>query len=444
MTSYRYPGSRPFKDNDFDRLLFFGRENEKQILLHSVLAENLFVLFAKSGIGKTSLLNAGLMEFFRKKDFIPLKIRFNNPYRTPLKTVYMRIGGGIKQRNKEVNEHNRIDYEEGVKNSLWEYFKTTSFWVSENKRLTPILILDQFEEFFTMHSQKNREAFISQLADLIRGRVPSKLRDSYKANEHFPYSETAPKVKIIISIREDYLGHLEEMAPEIPTILQNRFRLLPLKRRQAKVAIEKPASLPKDDRIKTKGFTYDPKTVDAMLSFLGKSEERDEIIQTDEIEPFQLQLLCRHIEERVNKKSYKNSSEYIVQESELDGEEGMQKVLQGFYDSQIKALGSIEKIRARKLCEKGLIGARGRLTLEEDEIKNKFKVPKNLLFDLVNNRLLRAEPRGRRVFYELTHDNLIKPIKKSERERKVKKIKIGLAAFVVILIIISILIQMLI
>jgi len=425
--NYRYPGPRPFRDNDIDRGLFFGREHEKQYLFHSILVENLFVLFAKSGMGKTSLLNAGLMELLREKGLVPLKIRFNDPKKTPLNKIYTGTEWSVKKRNKKVKKEDRIDYEKGKKDSLWEFFKTVAFWTTKNKRLVPVLILDQFEDFFTKHSQKNRKAFITQLADLVRGRVPGSLRKVFKSKGYFPYRETPPKVKVIISIRDDYLGYLEEMTQAIPNILQNRFRLMPLTRKQAREAIEKPASFSDENQFKTKVFSYNSGAVDAMLDFFCTQKVRDKIIKTNEIEPFQLQWLCQDIEKKVYEKYPENESKYIVQEKDLGGEEGMNEVLRGFYDNQIKSVGSWWKqIKVRKLCETGLIDIKGRTSLDEIYIKRRFKVPGSLLTDLVNNHLLRSEPRvGGKIFYELIHDTLVEPIKKSRKNRKVKKVKIA-------------------
>ena len=75
----RYPGTRPFRDDKFDRMLFKGRNKEIQQLLHLVLAENLVVLFAKSGVGKSSLLNAGIFQLLREKNYFPIRIRMNDP-----------------------------------------------------------------------------------------------------------------------------------------------------------------------------------------------------------------------------------------------------------------------------------------------------------------------------------------------------------------------------
>jgi len=272
--NYRYPGSRPFQDTDLDQRLFFGRDDEKQALLHLVLAEDLVVLFAKSGIGKTSLLNAGLLQLLRERSFIPLKIRFNTPQISPLKATYATIEDAVRK--------NGIEYKSGEKKTLWQYFKTVEFWSAEDMLLTPILILDQFEELFTLHPLEKRRAFITQLADLVRGRIPEDLRESSTLEQEFPQSEIPSHVKIIIAMREDFLGQLEEMSREIPDIFFNRFRLLPLKREQAKQAIEKPASI-EDEQIGTKSFRYDPDTVAMMLNFLCKQRKRDQVSFTDEV-----------------------------------------------------------------------------------------------------------------------------------------------------------------
>jgi tetratricopeptide (TPR) repeat protein len=437
--TYRYPGSRPFSDTELDRRLFFGREAETQYMFHSILVENLFVLFARSGMGKTSLLNAGLMGRLRQKEFLPMVIRFNNREITPLDSVFSGIEEAVKQRNEQVHPQDRIDREPGEKDTLWQYFKTTAFWTADDKRLMPVLILDQFEEFFTLHPMAHRKAFIEQLADLVRGRVPKALRKTFKSDPqfHFPYSETAPRVKVIISMREDFLGDLEELTHEIPNILQNRFRLLPLKCQQAREAIIRPARLSEDEYVRAKGFSYADETVDEMLEFLSERRERGEIVRTDEVEPFQLQLLCRHIEETVIKKVEREGNGKVVRKSDLGGKTGMRKVLQGFYERRMWALGSVWKQkRVRKLCEKGLIDNRSRLSLEQGYIRRKYNVSKAVLSQLVDGRLLRSEPRVGSVYYELSHDTLVEPILQSQQERKrqrnLLRIPILVLAFVII------------
>jgi tetratricopeptide (TPR) repeat protein len=407
--NYRYPGSSPFQDTDHDRRLFFGRDQEKESLLHLVLAENLVILFAKSGMGKTSLLNAGLLQPLRDRDFLPLMLRFHDPTLDPLQAVYTGI--------KDIVQRQGLEYTPGEENTLWHYFKTAEFWSAEDILLTPVLIFDQFEEFFTLHSPERRKPFITQLADLLRGRVPKELQESAPSESGVSYSETRPGVKIMIAIREDFLGQLEEMSRELSDILQNRFRLIALTREQAKKAIVEPARL-EDRRLTTKSFQYAPDTVEMMLDFLCKQRKRSDLsMVTDEIEPFQLQLVCQHVENEVRQKSEHAATEVIVQKEDLGGEEGMLRVLEDFYDNQMKRLEAKLQKCVRKLCEEGFISSTNRrLSLEEEEITRRFKVAPALLAELVNSRLLRAEPRVGSVYYELSHDTLIEPIRTSQKK----------------------------
>jgi tetratricopeptide (TPR) repeat protein len=428
--NYRYPGSRSFYDTEIDQNLFFGREREIEVLLDKVLTSNVVVLYSKSGLGKTSLINAGLSKALRKKILIPLTIRFNNREFNPLQAVYDGIKEIVKQKN--------LDYEPGDENSLWEYFKTVSFWKKETL-LKPVLIIDQFEEFFTLHPFEDRSYFTQQLADVVKNTIPKVLRESVSLGKTFPYSETPPNVKIIISIREDYLGQLEEMERIIPGIYHNKFRLLPLTRENAKQAIINPCQV-KYEMIHSAPFKFAQETVDMMLNFLCTRKEMGEIKITDEVESFQLQLLCQHIEHKVREKVEKGKADIIVEPQDLEGEAGMQRVLRQFYNMQIKKLDTFwKKRRIRKLCEKGLISVDDRrLSLEVKQIKRKFKVTKELLTELVNSRLLRSEPRVGSIYYELSHDTLVAPIRESQKKHRTKKIKIKFGIFMVLILIASV------
>lgn len=311
---YRYPGSRPFQDTDLDRRLFFGREHETQLLLHTVLAERLTVLFAKSGMGKTSLLNAGIMQLLRERNFLPFVVRFNFPEMNPLEAVYEGIKTAVQQAEGEYDANKTLlDYFSNVQ------FSSFDLWTSEEIKLTPVLILDQFEEFFALHAPEKRNDFIVQLAELVRKRIP--------------------EIKIIISIREDYSGQLEEIAKELPDIFQNRFRISALTREQARKAIEEPARVEAQE-FQTTSFHYAPETIDSMLDFLYKQRKRDEVSISDEVEPFQLQLLCQHVESTILEKVDRKEGEIVIQKTDLGGEAGMQQILQEFYTNQLNKFRS--------------------------------------------------------------------------------------------------------
>jgi tetratricopeptide (TPR) repeat protein len=415
QTAYRYPGSRPFEDTDIDRKLFFGRDREKEEFLHKVLVKKLVVLYARSGLGKTSLINAGVSLLLRENGCLPLKVRFNDAGTDPVRTVYDTINNTVRELH--------LDVDTGEEKTLWQYFKTAAFWSAgaSDALMTPVLILDPFEEFFVCHEPEARKAFISQLSHLVYGTIPSGLRQSIAEGEPFPYGEDPPDVKIVISIREDYLGLLDELSADIPDILHSRYRLLALTREQAGEAIVKPPQI-EDGHIHGTGFRYAQDTVNTMLDYLGKGKEKSGAVMKDEVESFQLQLLCRHIEINIIPKRVRETGagHIVVKKEDLGGEAGMHKVLQNFYENQLSGFKTFPgKRRVRRLCEKGLISpSNRRLSREEEEIQRQFKISPATLARLVDLRLLRAEARVGSVYYELSHDTLVTPIRLSQRKRR--------------------------
>ena len=71
----RYAGISPFTSEL--KKVFFGRDKDIDELYEQILLEKQVLLYAKSGIGKTSLLNAGVVPRLEKQnEFHPLSIRF--------------------------------------------------------------------------------------------------------------------------------------------------------------------------------------------------------------------------------------------------------------------------------------------------------------------------------------------------------------------------------
>src|SRR5579871_3536778 len=76
---YRYPGVRPFTVNDSE--VFFGRTAETEKLFKAIMLEKMVVLFGKSGHGKSSLINAGIVSKLKGEsiqsrfNYSPLEIR---------------------------------------------------------------------------------------------------------------------------------------------------------------------------------------------------------------------------------------------------------------------------------------------------------------------------------------------------------------------------------
>src|SRR5690349_15000986 len=61
-----FRGLAPFGDSELDELMFFGRERETEIAVANLLATRLTVLYGPSGVGKSSLLSAGVARRIRE------------------------------------------------------------------------------------------------------------------------------------------------------------------------------------------------------------------------------------------------------------------------------------------------------------------------------------------------------------------------------------------
>lgn len=396
----RYPGSRPFEDNAIERLLFRGRERETRALLHTILAEELVLVYSKSGVGKTSLLKAGVMEPLREAGLWPLLLRLNTPDHGLVESLRRQI-------ETATAEVEGLDVSiDATSTHLARFFGGLQIWRGD-RLLTPVVMFDQFEELFTLVDDAHRESFIAGFSDLVRRRVEG------------PDGKLValPRMKLVVCLREDYLGELEEVAAQVPQVMQNRFRLTPLTRAQAEQAIREPAKI-EHAEIDTPRFTYYKKAVDQILDFLCTRRERNRVRQVDEVEPFQLQLICQDLERRILRKQKDGQKRLSVRPGDLGGEEEMRRILQDFYRRVVERFPESVRAGIRRLCEEGLISfSEKRLSLEQDEIGRAFGVDREVLDALVSQRLLRSEPRVGSEYYELSHDTLVAPILADRGER---------------------------
>ena len=409
----RYPGPRSFADDPVDQRLFFGREREIASLKHRVRASRILLLFGKSGLGKTSLLQAGLFPAIREHAIFPVPIRFNqtDPPLGPNDVVDM-----IVEAVQAAAAEQGIDGEVGATRNLWEFFKTTDFWLGDTL-LVPLLVLDQFEEVFTLQDTAFRQALAAELGELAARGLPASIRRRRDAGEHLPYSDAPPKLHVIISFREEYLASLEELVADVPAILEHRFRLLPLDLERARAAVERPAALEDGGTFRTQPFRYAESTLDTMLDFLGN--------RAGEVEPFQLQVLCGHVEHRIEERQAAGASETVVDDALLGGRAEMERVLDRFYVHALERVeGRRQRRRARRLCERGLLSPTGkRVSVEEGSLRRRYRLDTQTLAALIDTRLIRKDTRPglEGFYYELSHDSLTRPVahglKRSRRRR---------------------------
>ena len=400
-TLHRYPGAQPFRDDEFSRRTFFGREPASIALTDQILANRLVIVYAKSGLGKTSLLNAGVAPRLREANSLPLFVRVNDLKNGPLQAVFEGV--------KSEAERQQVEYVPGDTSSLWSFFKTVEFWRND-LLLTPVLILDQFEELFTLQSHEAREGFLAELGYLVRGVAPP----SQPMSES-PASEGPPTIRVVLSLREDFLGLLEEASDHIPEILDHRYRLAPLSYEMASKAITGPAAI-ETSGASTRAFKLELGVVDLILAYLTKSTVSSRAGGRT-VEPFHLQLICQRIESIAAVKQQQSTGEIVITFQDLGGEAALAETLENFYTDAIRALPArYLRGAVRVLCEQYLISPEGRrLSVEERELLRQLKLPRETLGQLVERRLLRTDRRSDSTYYELSHDALVQPVLASRR-----------------------------
>lgn len=447
----RYPGLRPFERSQ--SAVFHGRQDDIIRLSNLIIRERLVVLFAKSGMGKTSLLQAGCAPELERQDFVPVFLRTERSDRSILSSI-----GEMLDKNPQIGGLDHTGLRQGATQTLWEKMKRLEFDLN-GLPATPVLVFDQFEEAFTLsHSEESRRQFFQELADLANETMPEALRASLL--EQFEYGhidvqtmqwwEQQPNVRIILSIRSDFLHMIDRVSKGIPGILRNRYELQPLDREKARIAIINPAQ--EQGKYASPSFLYAPEALDEMLDFLsghdadayGNSDKRDEI------EAVNLQIICQDVEERII--DYHKEVNFQVDSPFYEGKEGLRNSIRNFYQNQLqqfpkalvdrialkKQLGvSItgldehltslppEQLRdtARRLIEESLITPGNRRnSVVDDTLISEYHISPDFLDTLVDkSRLLRKEPRLDDFYYEISHDTLLPAVIESRNARRDKE-----------------------
>ena len=419
---YRYPGTKPFEATDY--ALFKGRDEDIQKLYDLVLVENPVVLFSRSGLGKSSLLNAGLYtKIIKEKKAVPLFIRFGACYKdttvSPLEKLKQVINEqGVKE-NFLLNKI--IPQLTGAEQALWYKFK--SIQINDSSKHSFVLIFDQFEELFT-YPQPAIDEFKKQLAELIYVKVPQQLRDfisnKQSADADFLTDEEAElifarlDIKILFAIRSDKLSLMNSLTDFFPTILKYCYELKPLSREQAKQAIIFPAQLT-EGNFESQPFNYPETALTHILDSLTTANVTTETAENPEIETFQLQIVCKYAENLVIKNKLKE-----VSKNDLGD---IRQIFENHYRNIIANLKNNQQLPARIMIEEKLIVDKTRVSIPQLSLLKELKdegLSSQLIDELVNTHIIRRDQNNS---VEISHDTLVEPILKYYEERRVEEEK---------------------
>lgn len=213
----------PFKFLDAysreDEDIFFGREEEVEALYQMVFQTDLILIFGASGTGKTSLIQCGLASKFQPYEWLALSIRRGDNLNASLEKALLESGGSTATELVEVDNLDWLsdDFDKlsdhGFDQISSTATKTESALGQKLKNLylhhfKPIfLIFDQFEELYILGEKTEQDEFIESVREILRSEQP---------------------VKIILSIREEYLGYLYEFERKVPELLRKKLRIEPM------------------------------------------------------------------------------------------------------------------------------------------------------------------------------------------------------------------------
>lgn len=354
---------RPYKFLDYfteqDVALFFGRETEINVICSHILSHRSFLLYGRSGVGKSSILRAGLIPNLQKEGHSVCVVRsFTDPLPQMARGLRdLAVRDGKMGDEPLTNDHSA--------EAILDYCRRLPADHSI------IVTFDQFEEFFTLLEDAVQKQFIKTLALLTH--------------------TVGLSARFVFIIREDLLAEMNRFKGVLPEIFHHEYRLNRLSRDQATRAIIEPA--------RAVGCQFDDGLVARLLEDL--SEQSD-------VDPPHLQIVCdtlfdvRDQDNRISLIAYERlggASDILA--------EYLTRVLRRFNATDLTAVQQILL---------SLISADGqRLVLREADLTNRTPVrglpggmlSGDLVEELVAARVVRRRSEMGESWLELAHDCLI-------------------------------------
>lgn len=380
-----YVGPRPFEKRH--SRIFFGRSRETNELLSLVIAHRALLIYAPSGAGKTSLVNAGLIPLLEEEGFEvlpPARVQGALPAglaADDIANVY--VFNALLNWTPDAPQPAIL-----ASATLAGALEQRPHGVDELGLLRPrLVIFDQFEELFSSHQDRwqDRAGFFEQLGKAL---------------------EADALLRVIFVMREDYLGQLDAYASLLPERLQTRFRLSRLGPAAALTAVVQP--------LRGTGRAFAPgvaeKLVDELLKVRVESGGDTVVVTGEHVEPVQLQVVCQNLWQSLP------ADAIVITDADLRTFGDVNQALASFYEQCIDHTSQQTGVRRgdlRNWFEHSLITPAGTRSTVYRGPERTGRLPNAAVDALENMHLIRGEWRAGARWYELTHDRFIEPIQES-------------------------------
>ena len=207
-----YRGLRRFEAVDKD--LFFGRDQFLTGLVNELNQTNFILLLGASGSGKSSVVRAGLIPWLSREWGSKFTDLTFTPNLEPFNSFYQRLHDRYQQAEAQFVLEGKVDT---LTQTVKRLQPPKDFW---------FIFIDQFEELFTLSQADQRDRFIGSLVQMI----------------HTLETDQNRLVKVIATMRADFLDRLSPYPELIKATNQHRPMIAEMQLDELRLAIEQPAA----------------------------------------------------------------------------------------------------------------------------------------------------------------------------------------------------------
>jgi WD40 repeat protein len=370
-----FKGLSPFEDSELDALLFFGREREREIVTANLIASRLTVLYGPSGVGKSSLLRAGVARSLRELPEEPLVLVFSSWSDDPNAALAeaVRDAAGLRTNGS-------------ARDAI----------VAAQSERDVYLVLDQAEEYFLYHADDaGPRSFAEALPSLLG---------------------TPLRVNVLVSLREDSLAKLDRFTGRIPGLFANTLRLDRLDRASARAAILRP--IERYAALAGTAVVVEPALVEAVLDEVGTGQidlslgglgTVDGEAIGSRIEAPYLQLVMQRIWEEEQA-----AGSNVLRVQTLASLGGAQRIVEEHLDGAMAELTTEQKAVAARLFKHLVTPSGTKIAHEVSDLADFGEASPGeveaLLATLAGRRIVRSVDEGEHPRYEIFHDVLAQPV----------------------------------
>lgn len=390
-----WPGLAPYDEGA--QRYFHGRREDSAELLRLIRLSHFVALYGKSGLGKSSMLQAGVFPELRAGRFLPVYMRLDYTDKATLPV----LDQAMLRLQQEVQAAGADAAPPAAGEGLWAYLQRRDWpiWTRDNFQMTPVLVFDQFEELFSRGgSTQHVDRVLENLADLVGDRLPASLSSNREAVRQLNLQ--SQQYRVVLSFRSDFLAEVEGWQRQANLPRRESLHLTAMSRERATHAVESAGSA-----------VLEPGMAARIVDFLLTREGGGALGRVTEVEPVLLSLCCFQLNRRRNRPA--KIDEALLQ---TVGE----GILKSFYEEALEGMAP----RVAVFIEENLIlGERYRNSYPRDAAVSADKLTEKELDTLTQRRLLRVDPQGGEPRVELIHDRLVSVVRDARDARRALELR---------------------